>query len=320
MTRSATALGSDGAILWVVLAAVLGTALAIDFWFHRRPRHIPFAEGVRWTAVWTATAGLFGVVILATRGASVAGQFFAVYVTEWSLSIDNILVFVVLISSLAVPREMRHRVLLVGALGAIVLRLAFVIAGVALVHQFAWLTYGFGVMLLLLGAKLGWPRRTAAEEAPPFQGISRRLTARASPLVAALVLVVIADIAFAVDSIPAAFSLSLDPFIVFSANALAVLGLRSLYFVVEGAIHRFRYLRPALGILLVFVSVKMLLGSIVEVSIGASLAVIVGILGTAALLSWFTVRSDKRWSAGASTVQSGHPTVGERSVAPGDVL
>jgi tellurite resistance protein TerC len=288
---STAVLNVDRALLWVVLAALLVTCLAVDFWFHRRPRDIPLSEGVRWTVSWAATALLFGVFVWLALGSEAAGRFAATYLTEWSLSIDNMLVLVVLIAGAAVPRALRHRVLLVGAVGAIALRLIFIVLGVTLIERFAWLLYAFGGLLLIAGVRLLWPHRPADQPRPPLRRLQTRLS-MGSPLIAAMALVIVADVAFAIDSIPAAFALSLDPFIVFSANAFAVVGLRSLYFVVEGTIHRFRFVKPALGILLSFVSMKMLLAAVLDVPVGVSLVVIATILGVAALASWLVARRE----------------------------
>jgi tellurite resistance protein TerC len=258
-------------------------------WFHRRPGDIPFRESVRWTSIWVAIACVFAGFVWAALGGDEAGQFAAIYVTEWSLSVDNVLAFVVLIGALRVPRSMRHRVLLIGALGAIAPRLIFIILGVALVERFEWLMYGFGLVLLAAGVRLAWNPRRASHGTPPLQHLRVWLRI-GSPMVAAVVVVVTADLAFALDSIPAAFAFSLDTFLIFSANAFAVLGLRSLYFVVEGAMQGFRFVRPALGSVLVFVNLKMLGASVVEVATGISLAVIAGILGTAGFAGWYASR------------------------------
>jgi tellurite resistance protein TerC len=275
--------------LWGVLTLVLVACMGADLWFHRRPSDIPFRESVRWTSIWLAIACAFAGCLWAALGADEAGQFAAIYVTEWSLSVDNVLAFVVLIAALRVPRSMRHRVLLIGALGAIAPRLIFIILGVALVERFEWLMYGFGLVLLVAGVRLVWNPRRASHGAPPLQHLRGWLRI-GSPMVAAVVVVVTADLAFALDSIPAAFAFSLDTFLIFSANAFAVLGLRSLYFAVEGAVQRFRFVRPALGSVLVFVSLKMVGASVVEVPTGISLAVIAVILGTAGFAGWYASR------------------------------
>lgn len=282
---------TTAAAAWAALATVLSACIAVDFWVHRTNRTVSFSRAALWTVAWAAIAAAFGVFIGVGLGVDAAGQFAALYLTEWSLSIDNMLVLVVLIATLAVPPHMRHRVLLVGAVGAIALRLILIVAGLALLERFQWLMYVLGVMLLIVAVRLLSKRRDAGTEAPPLQRTMRRV-AVGSPLMGALVLAVIADIIFALDSIPVAFALSVDPFLVFGANAFAVLGLRSMYFVVEGAMQRFRHLRTTLGILLVFVSLKMTFAWIIEVPVGISLAVIVTILGASVLASWLGAGRD----------------------------
>jgi tellurite resistance protein TerC len=293
-----------GGALWIILAALLGVCVAVDLWVHREPRGIPIAEGVRWTVAWVAAAAGFAGLIWLAMGGDAAGQFTALYLTEKSLSMDNMLVLAVLISAARVPRPQRHRVLMVGALLAIALRLALIVAGIALLERFEWLMYVFGLMLLVVGVRLIWRQGGAHAEDPPLQNVLRRLPARAS-VFSAIVLVVIADLAFALDSIPAALALSLDTFLVFSANAFAVIGLRALYFVVEGAIERFRFMQSALGVLLACVSIKMLLHSVIDVPVAVSLGVIVAILGSAGAAAWLAARRQRRVVSGRPPLLDG---------------
>jgi tellurite resistance protein TerC len=286
--------------LWAGFGLLLVACLAIDTWFHRHPRAIPLGEAARWTAGWIALGVAFTGVVWWSLGGDASVQFVTAYVIEWSLSVDNVLVFVLIIASLAVPRAYRHRVLLIGALGAIVLRLSFILGGLELLDHFEWLTYVFGAVLLLAALRL--LRSDQSQREAPREGVARvlkkivpisseyhggRLLVQiggrgvATPLLLALLTVTLADLVFAVDSIPAVFAVTTDPFLAFSSNALAVLGLRSLYFLVEGAMRSLRYLKPALALVLAFVSLKMLLAAVVTVPVVVSLIVIIGVLGTA---------------------------------------
>jgi TerC family integral membrane protein len=243
------------------------------------------------------------------RGGQVAGEFLAGYLIEWSLSLDNVFVWILIFTHFSVPGAYQHRVLFWGIVGAVVLRLGFILGGTALIHRFDWVTYVFGALLLITAIRFltGKQReRSIGETAiirlvrrilPVTEGFEgQRLTMRrggklvATPLLAILIVVELTDVVFAVDSIPAIFAVTQDAFVVFASNALAVLGLRSLYFVLAGAVSRFHYLRPALAALLAFVAVKMLIAEWVHIPIAISLAAIVAILGMGALASLFHLR------------------------------
>lgn len=297
--------------LWIALSAVLVLGLAADLWFHRRPRAVPVREAAVWTAAWTALGLGFGALVFAVLGPGAGVQYLTGYALEWSLSLDNVFVFVVVLASLAVPEEYRHRALLVGALGSVVLRLGFILGGVALLHAFEWLLLVFGAFLLVaaarflrhrtrpaVGAEEGRVVRLLRRVMPVArQGDGGRLLTHedrrleATPLLWAMLLLVGADVVFAVDSVPAILGVTRDPFLAFASNALAVLGLRSLYFLLQGAMDRFRYLRPALAALLAWIGVKILVSPFLEVPAAVSLAAIVVILGA---------------GVGASLLTSGH--------------
>jgi tellurite resistance protein TerC len=299
----------DVHVLWVGLVAVLAVCLGIDLWVHRHPRRVPVASAARWTAAWVAVGLLCALVVWLLAGSDAFLQFVASYTVEWSLSVDNVFVFVVIVAGLAVPARLRYRVLFFGSLGAILLRLTFILAGTALLDRFEWLTYVFGGLLLL--AAWRFLREPAAEDgeelAEPAIGrflrrwlpVARaydgtRLTTvvsgrrLATPLLLALLLIAVTDLVFATDSIPAVFAMTRDPFIAFGSNALAVVGLRSIYFLLEAAMQRFRYLKPALVLLLTFIGLKMIYDPfpLPDVPVALSLVTIVAILGTAALASW----------------------------------
>lgn len=292
---------------WLAFCAAIASFLALDLGvFNRRAHQVRLREALAWTAVWMSLALAFAGLLWAWMGWHSAGTFLAGYLLEWSLSADNVFVFILLFAHFAVPAAYQHRVLFWGVLGAIVLRLSFILAGSALLERFEWVVYVFGALLLVTAVRFlreGERSRSPADTfvvrlvgrvvptTAEYRG-SRMLVRRdrgrgwvATPLLAVLISIELVDVVFAVDSIPAILALTTDAFIVFTSNALAILGLRSLYFVMAGAVGRFQYLRPALAALLAFVGVKMLLSGVVHIPAAISLAVIVGILGVGAVAS-----------------------------------
>jgi tellurite resistance protein TerC len=283
---------------WASFLAFLVLLLALDlFVLHRRAREVPFKQALVWTAVWVGLALAFGGVLLLWRGAEAGGEYAAGYLIEWSLSVDNVFVFVLIFTHFAVPAAYQHRVLFWGVLGAILLRLSFILGGSALLNRFHWVIYVFGGLLVVTAVRFLAERteRRSLEESvilrltrrvlpitESFQG--QRLVVRrgrgllATPLLAVLVVIEATDVVFAIDSVPAVFSVTRDAFVAFTSNAMAILGLRSLYFVLAGAMGRFRYIKPALAAILAFVGVKMLLTDVVEIPVAVSLVVIAGIL------------------------------------------
>ncbi|HEX9411074.1 MAG TPA: TerC family protein [Actinomycetota bacterium] len=285
---------------WASFLAFLVLLLALDlFVLHRRAREVPFKQALVWTAVWVGLALAFGGVLLLWRGAEVGGEYAAGYLIEWSLSVDNVFVFVLIFTHFAVPAAYQHRVLFWGVLGAILLRLSFILGGSALLNRFHWVIYVFGGLLVVTAVRFLAERtegrsleesvilrltRRVLPITESFQG--QRLVVRrgrgvlATPLLAVLVVIEATDVVFAIDSVPAVFSVTRDAFVAFTSNAMAILGLRSLYFVLARAMGRFRYVKPALAAILAFVGVKMLLTDVVEIPVAVSLVVIAGILAT----------------------------------------
>jgi len=283
---------------------VLGM-LALDLGvFHRRPHAVSFREAALWTAVWVTLAVAFNVGVYVWRGPQPALEFLTGYILEESLSMDNVFVFAVIFRFAAVPAQYQHRVLFWGILGALIMRAAFIAAGVALIARFHWVLYVFGIFLVITGAKL---LREKGHEVHPdrnplwrlarrlfpvtenYEGaaffVRRRSGLLATPLFLVLVMVETTDIVFATDSIPAIFAVTQDPFIVYTSNVFAIMGLRSLYFFLAGAIGRFRYLRVGLSFVLMFVGVKMLVAHYYKLPVLASLAVISCVLAVAILAS-----------------------------------
>jgi len=252
--------------------------LALDLGiFHRRPRVVKFAEAIAWSAGWFALAMLFAAGIFFYRSRHEALQFTTGYVIELSLSLDNVLVMAILFSYFRVPAELQHRLLFWGILGVLVIRGAMIAVGAVLIDAFDWVLYLFGAFLVFAGFKMLFSKKTMEPEknivlrmARRFFSISEHLDGRKfltridgrlflTPLAVALLLIETTDVLFAVDSVPAVFSVTQDPFIVFTSNVFAILGLRSMYFVLAGAIRYFRYLNVGLAAVLVFIGVKMLL-------------------------------------------------------------
>jgi tellurite resistance protein TerC len=294
---------------WIGFNAFVLAMLALDVGvFAREARVVSLRQSLTWTGVWVALAMAFNAGIWYFFGSQPALEFFTGYVIEKSLSVDNVFVFALLFSSFAVPATLQRKVLSWGIFGALILRGAMIAIGAELFHSFAWIGYGFGALLLIAGYRMivtregenptqrnflvNWLRRRVP--LTPDYCEDRFFTRQngrraATPLFAVLILVEVSDLIFAVDSIPAVFAITNDPFIVYTSNVFAILGLRSLYFALVGVMHRFRYLKTGLGVVLSFVGVKMLLAqSAWKISTPISLGVVVAILATSLLASRMT--------------------------------
>ena len=302
----------DQTWLWIGFNIFVLAMLAIDlFVFHRDAHEVASWEAATWTAVWVALALLFGAGVYTFMGRDVGLEYFAGYLIEKALSVDNIFVFVLIFGFFRVPLRYQHRVLFWGILGALVMRGIMIAAGAYLIQQFHWVIYVFGAFLVFTGIRMARQSEHDIDlETNVVIRTVRRLlpvtstyhgqkffvredaggTARlaATPLFVVLALVETTDLIFAVDSIPAIFAVTQDPFIVYSSNVFAILGLRALYFLLAGVIHRFHYLKVGLSIVLVFVGAKMLAADVYKIPIGVSLGVIVLVLvaAVAASLRW----------------------------------
>src|SRR5215210_3449601 len=290
---------------WAATVAVILGMLALDlFVFHRNAHEVTMREAAVTSAVWITLGLSFAGVVAWAWGATAAGEYLAGYLIEKSLSVDNIFVFALLLSYFAVPAANQHRVLFWGVLGALVFRAVFIVAGATLLETFSWTIYVFGAFLVLTGVKMArhdggevHPDRNPVLRAvrrfvpltPEYHGqrffVKRDLKRFATPMLAVLVAIETTDILFAVDSIPAIFAVTDEPFLVFTSNAFAILGLRALYFLLAGMITRFAYLKIGLAAVLALVGVKLLLTHVVHLPIWLSLGVIAGILGTALVAS-----------------------------------
>lgn len=301
--------------LWVGFNVFVLALLALDLGvFHRNAHAVSVREATVWSVIWISLALVFNAgiylfwdVLAPASGYSngeAAVAFLTGYLIEKSLSIDNIFVFALLFTYFAVPAALQHRVLFWGILGALVMRGALIVAGAALLKEFHWIIYLFGSFLILTGIKMALHREQEIHpEQNPLVRLFRRLmpvtqgyvgdkffvrqagVLMATPLFLVLLMVESTDLVFAVDSIPAIFAVTNDPFIVYTSNVFAILGLRSLYFMLAGAMGKFHYLRPALAVVLVFVGVKMVMVDLYKIPVAVSLSVIASILAVAILAS-----------------------------------
>jgi tellurite resistance protein TerC len=283
---------------WVGFIAFVLAMLALDLGvFHREAHEVRPKEAGIWTAVWVALALLFACGLYLLSGRHVALTFLTGYVVEEALSADNIFVMVLIFEYFRVPKLCQHRVLFYGILGALVMRGLFIAVGAALIARFHWILYLFGAMLVVTGIRMGIKSDEefdgeqnrivrAARRLLPFSNdyhgknffvveAGRKL---ATPLLLVLILVELTDLVFAIDSIPAIFGVTTDPFIVFTSNIFAVLGLRSLYFLLAAVVDRFHLLKYGLALILSFVGFKMLSERFIEIDIALSLSIILGVL------------------------------------------
>lgn len=309
-------------LLWISFVVLVLVALALDLGLFHQKAHAPsFREALGWASLWSTLAALFGLFVGWQFGGRAMLEFYTGWVIELSLSIDNVFVFVVIFSTLHIPGHLQHRVLFWGVLTAMVLRAVMIVGGAALVARFDWILLVFGAFLVFTGVKLFFqrPHGVTPEESRMLGWLRRKLNVtrlhgqafvvrvdgrrRATPLLLALLLVEISDVIFAVDSIPAIFAITTDPYLVFTSNVFAILGLRSLFFVLAGMVDKFRHLKMGLAIVLTFVGVKLLLQDVVHLHPAVSLAVVVGVLGTSVLVSLrpagATTHSHRSGGAGA---------------------
>jgi tellurite resistance protein TerC len=289
---------------WVAVIAFILAMLAVDLLLHRDAHEIQTREALTWSAIWVAIALAFGGVLWATLGSEAAASYYAGWLIEKSLSVDNLFVFALLFSFFAVPVRYQHRVLFWGVLGALVFRAIFICAGAALLESFHWMIFAFGAFLVFTGIRLLRSSEigVSPDRNPVLKLMRRRVRMTdelhrdkffvrkdgvrwATPLLAVLIVVETTDVLFAVDSIPAIFAVTTNTFIVFTSNAFAILGLRALYFLLAGVLDRFQYLKAGLAAVLVFVGVKMLVSDWYHVPIWASLLVITALIGGSIMVS-----------------------------------
>jgi len=301
---------------WLLFNGFLLAMLALDLGvFHRKAKVIQPREALMWSGVWIGIAGIFAVFVYIWQGSQFGTEFLTGYLIEKTLSIDNVFVFVLIFSYFKVPAQYQYRVLFWGVVGALVMRGALILAGSALLSNFHWLIFVFGGFLVVSGIRMAFhdesksdPGRNpvlrlvkkivpTSDEYDGQKFFTRRTgMLMATPLFAVLVVVEATDLVFAVDSIPAIFAITDEPFIVYTSNALAILGLRALYFALAGVIHKFTYLKTGLSLVLVFVGVKMLASDVHHMPAYASLLVIIGILGAAVAVSLMKAKPEAEHS------------------------
>ena len=285
-------------LLWLVFNLFVFAAIALDLGvFHRRPHKLKTREAIIWTLVWVGLTVAFGLGVLHFSGEQRGLEFFTGYVIEKALSIDNLFLFLVIFRAFAVDENIQHSILEWGILGALVMRGAMIAAGAGLIQRFSWVLYVFGTFLVYAGLHMLFAKK---EKMHPEQNrISRfankhlRVTRQyegnkffvreggklfATPLFVVLLIVEITDITLAVDSIPAVFGITRDPFIVYTSNVFAILGLRAMYFLLAGVLGRLRYLTTGLSFVLAFIGAKMIAEPWIHISVEASLAVVAGML------------------------------------------
>ena len=319
--------------LWAGFNLFVFVMLALDLGvFHRKAHAVSMKEALTWSIVWISLSLLFNLVIylfwdvMVPNSSYTNGQaalaFLTGYLIEKSLSVDNIFVFILIFSFFAVPDKYQHRVLFWGILGALVMRGILIAVGAALLEQFHWIIYVFGAFLIYTGIRMA---RHQDEELKPdqnplvkffrrfmpvtedFEGdkffVRRAGRLFATPLFLVLLVVESTDLVFAVDSIPAIFAVTRDPFIVYTSNVCAILGLRALYFLLANVMHQFQYLKLGLSVVLIFIGVKMVIVDLYHIPVGASLAVVASVLTISILASLWKTKSDARKIAEASSAE-----------------
>jgi len=306
-------MGGDSIGAWIIFGVIIAAALAADLiLFRPTTDRVSLKRALAETAAWIALSLAFGVWVYFSRGGQAGVEFFTAYVLEKSLSADNIFVFLLIFRAFGIRPRPQHRALYSGIVGALVLRLAFVLAGIALLQRFLAVTYVFGAILVLAAAHMlvstgrelssgeNWIVRLVRKILPVAQSQDgdsfwvreggRRI---ATPLLLALVAIELMDVIFAVDSVPAVLAITRDPFIAYSSNVFAILGLRAMYFGLAELMTRMRFLHQGLAAILLFVGAKMLLGERLPISAAASLGVIVAILAVASGASWIASRAPR---------------------------
>jgi len=296
--------------IWFLLLGGIIAMLLVDLFLHRDAHVIGVREAAWWSALWVSIGLAVGGVIWWFYGSEFGMQYFAGYIIEKSLAVDNVFVWAVIFSYFAVPRAYQHRVLFYGVVGALVFRAIFIAAGSWLIASFAWILYIFGAFLIATGIKMLLQRdehidpaksrtlrlfRKIIPTTDEYEG-QKFLTRRngvlmATPLLAVVVVVEVTDIIFAVDSIPAIFAVTQEPFLVFSSNALAILGLRAMYFLLADLMHRFIYLKIGLSLVLVWVGIKMIIShAIFKIPTAISLGIVIAIIATSVVVSLLATR------------------------------
>lgn len=296
---------SSSLVLWLSFALVIGVMFVLDLGvFNRKSHAISFKEALAWTIAWVSVAMAFNVYIYFTMGQEKALEFLTGYIIEESLSVDNLFVFIMIFSYFHVSKAHQPKILKWGIIGALVMRAIFIFAGIELIERFHWMIYVFGVVLVITGLKMAFGGEGKIEPEKnllvrvlrKFMPVTKRVSGdkffinrfgkrAATPLFVTLLVVESSDLIFAVDSIPAVLAVTRDPFIVYTSNVFAIMGLRSLYYLLAGFLELFVHLKFGVSCILAYVGVKMLLVDIVHIPIYFSLGVIIGVLAISILTS-----------------------------------
>ncbi|MFL5735629.1 MAG: TerC family protein [Chloroflexia bacterium] len=309
--------------LWIGFTAFVLAMLAIDLGaFHRNAHEVKVKEALVWSGVWIGLALAFNATIFVYSGPGAGFEFLTGYLIEKSLSLDNIFVFLLIFSYFSVPARYQYKVLFWGVFGALAMRAAMIALGATLIKEFHWIIYGFGALLIVSGIKMALQKEQGVhpEKSPLvrlfqrfmpvtseyhsdrfFVRLGQGARRAATPLFVTLLMVESADVVFAVDSIPAIFAITEDPFIAYTSNVFAILGLRSLYFALAGVMHKFQYLKVGLSAVLVFVGIKMVLGDIYEISATISLGAVALILAVSVVVSLLRPRTEEMHAPEAGT-------------------
>ncbi|MFJ1575452.1 MULTISPECIES: TerC family protein [unclassified Streptomyces] len=329
--------------LWVLTILGLSALIAVDFFIGRKPHDVSMKEAGIWTVVWIALAVLFGLGLMVFGTGQASGEFFAGFITEKSLSVDNLFVFVLIMAKFSVPTHLQQRVLLIGVLIALVLRAIFIAAGAAIIASFSWVFFIFGAFLIYTAWKLIQEARSDDEEeefeenrllksiekrfgvADKYHGTKLFIRNNGKRILTPLMVVMLAigttDVLFALDSIPAIFGLTQDPYIVFTANAFALMGLRQLYFLIGGLLKKLVHLSYGLSVILGFIGVKLVLHAlhetgvnVPEISIPVSLAVICGVLIVTTITSLIASKKQAERDAVAAGTDGGKDSKDKDSI------
>ncbi len=326
--------------LWVTTVLGLCALIAVDFFIGRKPHDVSIKEAGIWTVVWIVLAALFGVGLLVAGESQASGEFFAGFITEKSLSVDNLFVFILIMAKFSVPTHLQQRVLLFGVLIALVLRAIFIAAGAAVIANFSWVFYIFGAFLIYTAWKLIQEARADEEEedweenrllksvekkfgvSDRYEGTKLFIRKNGKKIMTPLMVVMLAigttDVLFAMDSIPAIFGLTQDPYIVFTANAFALMGLRQLYFLIGGLLRKLVHLSYGLSVILGFIGVKLVLHAlhengvhVPEISIPVSLSVICGVLVITTITSLIASKKQEQQKQEQEKQAAAEATAGE---------
>ncbi|HMW34638.1 TerC family protein [bacterium] len=296
---------SNEVLMWIGFNVFVLLMLALDLGiFHKKSHSVGMKEALIWSGVWITLAMVFNIGVYHYMGSEAAMQFLTGYVIEKSLSVDNIFVFVLIFSYFAVPAEYQHKVLFWGIIGALIMRAILIAVGAALISEFHWIIYIFGGFLIITGIKMLVQKEMEIHPesnpvvrffkkfmsvTPSFEGdrffVKKDAKTWATPLFVVLLIVEFTDLIFAVDSIPAIFAITTDPFIVYTSNVFAILGLRSLYFALASVIEKFHLLKLGLALVLIFVGVKMTIVDFYKIPVVIALAVVASILSVSVILS-----------------------------------